>query len=155
MTSVDTIKFHAGKIDYDSETKNCISLPHKGSIIISNSIEDPNFLQFSWTPKLNFTIINKLKKDNFLLIPGDVLFTHVKSCKTGRVFCLTFLSSGSKHFYWLQDIGDSDDPSKLTENDLKILNKIQNLLSVKSSDQEQMNIDSKTDEFIDDSKINN
>ena len=94
-----SIKFNAGKVEYDEETKRCTPLPHKGVISIKPNADDEDFFDFTWSPKANGS--GNVEKDELLVIPGDVSFKQVTSCKTGRVFALTFLSSGGKNLYWL------------------------------------------------------
>ncbi|ODV80862.1 uncharacterized protein CANTADRAFT_47098 [Suhomyces tanzawaensis NRRL Y-17324] len=131
-----TLKFHAGKVQYDEDTKRCTPLAHKGVISIKPSSEDPDFLAFTWTPKSDTTVGGTVEKDELLLIPGDVSFKHMKSCTTGRVFALTFLSSGAKHLYWLQDVGDIDQPGVLTEKDLGIVKQINELITINEDEDE-------------------
>lgn len=120
-----SIKFNAGKVQYDEETGKCTPLPHKGVILIKPNEDDEEFFDFTWTPKGNS---GNVEKDELLVIPGDVTFKHVKSCKTGRIVVLTFLSSGAKNMYWLQDVGDDDDLSKLTEKDASLLEQVNSLI---------------------------
>ena len=139
MTSSKSLKFHAGKVQYDEETNRCTPLQHKGVISIKPSSEEPEFLDFTWTPKQDLTQATpgNIEKDEFLLIPGDVTIKHIKSCNTGRVFALTFLSSGAKYLYWLQDVGDIDQLDKLTEKDQKIIQDIVDLISVNEEEEEE------------------
>ncbi|CCG22529.1 hypothetical protein CORT_0B08240 [Candida orthopsilosis Co 90-125] len=135
MTSASkSLKFHAGKVQYNEDTNRCIPLPYEGVISIKPSSEEPDFLDFTWTPKPDQTSqINgtqQVEKDELLLIPGDVTIKTIKSCNTGRVFAFTFLSSGAKYLYWLQDVGDVDDLGKLTEKDNKLIQSISSLISL-------------------------
>jgi len=133
------IKFNAGKVKYDEDTRKCTPLPVSGMIQISPSIDDPEFLSFTWTPKLDSTsnVAGTVEKDELLLIPGDVSFKQVKSCTTGRVFKLTFLSSGASHLYWLQDVADLDHLDQLSEKDQKIINDIQEAITLKEEEEEE------------------
>ncbi|EER31951.1 hypothetical protein CTRG_04734 [Candida tropicalis MYA-3404] len=139
MASSKSLKFHAGKIQYDEETNRCTPLQHKGVISIKPSAEEPDFLDFTWTPKQDQTqaTTGTIERDEFLLIPGDVTVKHIKSCNTGRVFALTFLSSGAKYLYWLQDVGDIDNLDKLTEKDQKIIQDINELISINEEEEEE------------------
>lgn len=128
------VKFNAGKVQYDEDTKKCLPLPHKGVISIKPSAEEDSFYDFIWTPKSGS---GNVESDDLLIIPGDVTFKQVKSCKTGRVFALTFLSSGAKNLYWLQDVGDDEELDKLTEKDELIVKKISDLLMVEDDDDEE------------------
>lgn len=127
-----TIKFNAGKVQYDEETKRCTPLPFKGVVSIKPNADEEEFYDFTWTPKSNTT--RSLDKDELLIIPGDVSFKQVQSCKTGRVFALTFLSSGAKNLYWLQDIGDDDELDKLTEKDKSLVKSVEELITPKDDD---------------------
>ncbi|AOW26098.1 26S proteasome regulatory subunit N13 [Candida albicans P60002] len=137
MASSKSLKFHAGKVQYDEETNRCTPLQHKGVISIKPSAEEPDFLDFTWTPKQDQTQATpgNIEKDEFLLIPGDVTIKHMKSCNTGRVFALTFLSSGAKYLYWLQDVGDIDQLDKLTEKDQKIIQDIVDLITINEEEE--------------------
>ncbi|KAI5953386.1 hypothetical protein KGF54_002758 [Candida jiufengensis] len=137
MALTKSIKFHAGKVKYDEETNRCTPLPYKGVISIKPSTEEPDFLDFIWTPKQQDQTqqINgsqQIEKDELLLIPGDVSIKIIKSCNTGRVFSFTFSSSGAKYLYWLQDIGDIDNLSKFTEKDNKLIQQINTLISTEN-----------------------
>lgn len=120
-----TIKFNAGKVQYDSETHKCTPLPHKGTVTIAPSVDDEGFFDFVWTPKSD----SGVEKDELLIIPGDMTFSRVKSCKTGRIVALTFLCSGDKSLYWLQDVGDDDMLDKWTDKDLSLLSSVQKLIA--------------------------
>lgn len=121
--SLMSITFNAGKVQYDEETKKCVPLPHKGTVTIRPSADEEGFYDFVWAPKLA-----GIPKDELLIIPGDATFRAVQSCKTGRVFALTFLSSGAKSLYWLQDVGD-DEPGQMTPKDKELLASVQALLA--------------------------
>lgn len=127
-----TIKFNAGKVQFDEVTKKCTPLPHKGQVTINPSSTESGFYDFEWSPKSL-----GLSKDQLLIIPGDVTLKPVVLCKSGRVMALTFLSSGAKYLYWLQDVGDDDNLNKFTEKDNKILTSVSELLSYEESDEEK------------------
>ncbi|AOA61999.1 26S proteasome regulatory subunit [Komagataella phaffii CBS 7435] len=121
------IKFNAGKVKIDEETKLCTPLATRGEIIVQLSAEGEEFYDFKWVPTEN-TAGEGNQSETFLVIPGDVTWKHVKSCKDGRVFKLTFLSSGAKSLFWMQDDnGNEDDPSELTTKDKEISEKITKL----------------------------
>lgn len=122
-----TIKFNAGKVQFDEETKKCTPLPHKGQVVIKPLEEEEDFFSFQWTPKSS---LGNVERDDLLIIPGDVTFKHVKLCKTGRVISLTFLSSGAKHLYWLQDVGDDEQLDHLTTKDERLLLSVQALVAL-------------------------
>ena len=126
------VKFNAGKVLYDEESKTCTPLPHKGTVTIKPNAEDDEFYDFIWAPKNNS---GNVEPDELLVIPGDVSFKKMQSCSTGRVVALTFLSSGAKNMYWLQDVGDDEELNKLTEKDQKILENVNELLAPNSNDE--------------------
>lgn len=131
---VKTVRFNAGKVQYDEETHRCTPLPHKGVISIKPSADDEEFYDFTWTPKSSN---GNVEKDELLIIPGDVSFRKVESCKSGRVFALTFLSSGAKHLYWLQDVGDDEELDKLTDKDKEIIKQITEIISPSEEEEEE------------------
>ncbi|CAK9438512.1 uncharacterized protein LODBEIA_P27360 [Lodderomyces beijingensis] len=154
MAPSKSLKFHAGKIQYDEETNRCTPLPYKGVISIKPSAEEPDFLDFTWTPKQDQTQqLNQasssnmdgsalngstpIEKDELLLIPGDVTIKIIKSCNTGRVFAFTFMSSGAKYLYWLQDVGDIDNLNKFTDKDNKLIQQISELVTANDDEDDE------------------
>lgn len=127
------IRFNAGKVQYDEDTKRCTPLPHKGYISIVPGADDPDFLQFTWKSK--DATAGAIEPDELVLIPGDVTFKHVKSCTTGRVVALTFLSLGAKHLYWLQDVGDIDNLGLLTPKDEQIVKDVVEAVTLDDDDE--------------------
>ena len=45
---------------------------------------------------------------DLILFPGDATFTQVSS-EGGRTYVLRFTSSSARHFYWMQDVEDTQD----------------------------------------------
>ncbi|KAF6011759.1 hypothetical protein HII13_002227 [Brettanomyces bruxellensis] len=126
MPSVPVLKFHAGKVDFNEQTGIYTPNSVKGEIILQPSEEGEGFYSFKWSPRDD--TVSGVESEDLLLIADDVAWRHVKSCKTGRVYMLLFLSSGAKHMYWMQDDnGEEDDPSKETEKDKKIFEKFHEL----------------------------
>lgn len=119
-----TIKFNAGKVQYDEETKKCTPLPHKGQVVIK-PLEEEGCFDFRWSPKGN---LGNVEVDERLIIPGDMTFKQVKLCNTGRVIALTFVSSGDRSLYWLQDVGDVEEYGQWTEKDQELLKSLQALV---------------------------
>lgn len=109
---MSTVKFRAGRVNYDPETKIATPDPIQGQITIRPSEEDESFYSFDWAPKE--TTVN-VEKEELLVIPGDVQWKRIPNANDGRVFELSFLSSGARHLFWLQDINDFDDDDKLNE----------------------------------------
>lgn len=127
LNKMTTLKFKAGKVDFNEETNLCTPKSVKGQITIRPAEDDESFYDFIWTP-LEKSAGGQDEEDELLIIPGDVKWKHVKSCNTGRVFSLSF-TSGAKSFYWLQDgNSNSDDPSELSAKDKEISEKISNLI---------------------------
>ncbi|ODQ77383.1 hypothetical protein BABINDRAFT_163631 [Babjeviella inositovora NRRL Y-12698] len=120
------VSFNAGRVSYSEATKKCTPEPLKGKITIKASEEGDFFYDFTWAPRESTPGV---VSDELLVIAGDVQWKHIASCKTGRVFSLTFLSSGAKNLYWMQDLNDdeNDEPSQLSKKDLEISAKITKL----------------------------
>lgn len=127
------VKFNAGKVLYDEETKKCEPLAIKGQVTITQ-MEDESMYEFVWNPKADSS---NLEKDELLIMPGDVTFKQVKSCKTGRVFALTYLSSGAKYLYWLQDPGDDQELDQLTAKDEALVKEIETLFASEGDEEEE------------------
>ncbi|KAH3668134.1 hypothetical protein OGAPHI_001888 [Ogataea philodendri] len=126
MVLSSPLKFKAGKVDYNEETKVYTPNPVKGEIVISQSDEGDEFYLFVWKPRDN--TVSGIDSEELLVIAGDVTWKKVKSCKSGRVYMLTFLSSGAKNLFWMQDINqDENDLSKETDQDKEIYRKINEL----------------------------
>lgn len=119
-----TIRFNAGKVQYDEETHKCVPLPHKGTVTIQPSADEEGFFDFVWSPKT----ASGIEKDELLIIPGDMTLRAVRSCTTGRVFALTFMCSGAKSLYWFQDVG-GDEPGEWTAKDKEVLAAAQALVA--------------------------
>lgn len=128
-----TIKFNAGKVQYDENTHKCTPLPHKGHVTIRPSPDEEGFFDFVWAPKT----ASGLDKDELLIIPGDVTFKPVALCTTGRVLALTFLSSGAKNLYWLQDVGDDDALHQFTAADKQLVAAVQALVALPDDDDKE------------------
>lgn len=123
------IKFNAGKVDINEQTGVYTPNPIKGQIVIKESDEGEGFYSFKWSPRDKTA--GSIESDELLLIAGDVAWRHVKSCTTGRVYMLLFLSSGAKHMYWLQDPNeDEEHPEKETEKDKETFANINSLFEV-------------------------
>jgi len=133
---MSTIKFRAGRVNYDAEKKLATPEPIQGQITIKQSEEDDSFYSFEWAPKDN---VPNVEKEDLLVIPGDVTWKQVEECKTGRVFALTFLSSGARHLFWLQEVSDDDDNlSALSKKDKDLLAKIEKMfVPVEEPEEEQ------------------
>lgn len=139
MAASKSIKFHAGKVQYDEETNRCLPLAHRGVISIKPSADEPDFLDFTWTAKQDSTQATpgNIERDELLFIPGDVTVKHIQSCKTGRVIAFTFSSSGAKYLYWIQDVGDIDQLDKLTEKDKKIIQDIKEIITPNEEEEDE------------------
>ncbi|EGV63964.1 hypothetical protein PSN45_003959 [Yamadazyma tenuis] len=124
---MSTIKFNAGKVEYDEDTHECVPFPQKGVVTITPRSEEGSFYNFNWTQKSSEDGYFEIQE--YLIIPGDVSFKQVSSCKTGRVLALTFLSSGAKHLFWLQDVGDDEELDKLTDKDVDLVKRINELFT--------------------------
>lgn len=135
-TEMVSIKFRAGKVNYDVQSHTATPEPTQGVVTIkpSDDDEETGFYTFEWAPKDN--VVN-LEKDELLIVAGDATWTHIKECKTGRVFALEFLSSGVRHFFWMQETNENeDDPSELSKKDIEVTQKIQKLLEEEEESQD-------------------
>lgn len=128
-----TIKFNAGKVDFDESTLKCTPNKQKGVITIKASEDDPDFYALSWLPKDAVAG----ESEELLLIPGDVMFKKITLCKTGRVFQLSFLLSLAKHLFWFQDVGEFDDSLVWTEQDNILLARMSELVDEDEDDEEE------------------
>ncbi|CDK24213.1 unnamed protein product [Kuraishia capsulata CBS 1993] len=121
------LKFRAGKVQFDDSSRVCTPQPIKGEITVKQSEEGEDFYDFTWSP------VDKtpgVSDEVLLVIPGDVTWKRVEACKTGRVYKLTFLSSGAKNLFWMQDPNDDDDDlSAETSKDKQIYAKLNGLFS--------------------------
>lgn len=128
------IKFKAGRVDFDEETKACTPSPVKGEVSISQNEEADSFFNFVWSPRDKTA--GEIESDELLVVPGDVTWKHIQSCNTGRVYQLKFLSSGARHLFWMQDRPEDDDkPENLTPKDIEIAGKIENLFKDMEEDE--------------------
>lgn len=121
-----SIKFNAGRVEFDELNVLCKPEPQKGIITIKPLQEDSDFFSLLWTPKESTSI----EIEELLLIPGDVAFKKVSLCSTGRVLSLSFMLSLAKHFFWLQDVGDLDDPLIWTSKDLSLLKQLNDIVDL-------------------------
>lgn len=132
---MSSLKLRAGKVSYNAATKTATALPAQGQITIKPSLDDDSFFSFEWSPKES---VVSIEKDEFLIIPGDVTWTRVEECKTGRVFALEFLSSGARYLFWMQEVNDNDDDaSELSKKDEEISQKIKSLVERADDDEEE------------------
>jgi 26S proteasome regulatory subunit N13 len=127
MTEI--IQFKAGKVEYDEETKQCTPERGTGLIKVAKNPEDPMLYSFIWEPRGNYkTVAGPDARDELLLFPGDAQWKHVKQCTTGRVFALTFKSSGQKLIFWMQNPTDGENPGDLSAEDKRLSESLQKLL---------------------------
>ncbi len=64
---------------------------------------------------LNYAMCDDLQ--DLILFPGDATFNPVSP--SSRVYVLRFTSSSARHFYWMQDVEDSQDARRARRvNDL-------------------------------------
>ncbi|QPG76382.1 hypothetical protein FOA43_003771 [Brettanomyces nanus] len=133
MTLSLPIKFKAGRVECKENTGIYTPNPIKGEIGLKASEEGEGFYSFTWSPRDK--TVTGVENDELLVIAGDVTWRRVKSCTTGRVYMLLFLSSGAKYMYWMQDPNDDeDDLSKETEKDEQLFNKINELFQPSGDD---------------------
>lgn len=114
----------AGKVDVDFQSGQATPIAGQGKLVLGPSSEDPSFLGAKWVPRGKNR--NSSPSEDLLLVPGDVQFSHVPECKTGRVIEMRFNSSGERHLYWLQDASEGD-LHELSAQDAAVLEKLNEL----------------------------
>lgn len=112
------LKFNAGKVLYDEDTNECTPAQTPGEIIIEHSPEGEGCYSFTWRPRGKD---QNVEGDELFVFQGDVVWKKINSCKSGRVYMFAFLSSGAKHFFWMQDPNgfateDTDDEALLSKD---------------------------------------
>lgn len=134
----ESFRFRAGISEFDETTKLCTPLPVQGVVEISPNEEgsDMGFWDFEWKPT-DKKLAEKYDPIQFILIPGETVWTPIKSVKDGRVFALIF-SSNQKYFFWMQEINKSKDgPCALTLRDQEITDKINDILNAQIFDEDE------------------
>lgn len=122
------LRFKAGKADYDEETHKVTPRAVKGELIFKPTDEEEFMYQASWVAREKTAGAPDPDDSEIMIIPGDVVWKHVKLCKTGRVFCLHF-SSGNKMFFWMQEKNDNEeDPSELSKKDKEICARLDEIM---------------------------
>jgi 26S proteasome regulatory subunit N13 len=130
-----SIRFRAGRVLYDEQTKIATPEQIQGVITIQPSPEEESFYSFEWTPKDK---VVSVEKEELLVIPGDVTWKQITQAKTGRIFELKFLSSGARHLFWLQEVNDNeDDLSELSKKDQELLERIDKIFEPAEEEQEE------------------
>lgn len=124
--SSSIVQFKAGRVEYDEETKQATPKRGQGLVKVTKNPDDPSLFSFIWEPRGK----NKnAEKDELLLFPGDASWTHVTECTTGRVFALTFKTSGQKLLFWMQSPVESGKPvGELTKDDNKVAEQLAKIL---------------------------
>ncbi|EAU86248.1 hypothetical protein CC1G_03459 [Coprinopsis cinerea okayama7 len=95
------LAFKAGRAFRREGTKFVDADATKGAIILSNG--EDGLLHFIWKNRITNEVA-----DDLILFPGDATFSKVTE-SNGRVWVLKFESSGSRHFFWMQDADSSRD----------------------------------------------
>ncbi|AET40872.1 proteasome regulatory particle lid subunit RPN13 Ecym_7015 [Eremothecium cymbalariae DBVPG len=130
--------FKAGTCDYDESSKICTPKAVKGLVSIKPCQDAEGFYEFLWRP-LDRTTVRSHKPIELILIPGETKWVQLKSCETGRVFCLLF-SSGEKYFFWLQQKHQgSEHVSELSVKDKEILEQIEGYLNFVEEEGDEAN----------------
>ncbi|GME73472.1 unnamed protein product [Ambrosiozyma monospora] len=145
------LKFKAGRVNYNEQTNVYTPSPIKGEITIkpSDEAEGEGFYNFTWAPRESVNTASSTpgvteadsEPEELLVIAGDVTWKRVKSCKTGRVYMLTFISSGAKNLFWLQEPNGEDEEdnngaglSKESARDKEIFDEITKLFAEPEGD---------------------
>ncbi|CCK69082.1 proteasome regulatory particle lid subunit RPN13 KNAG_0B06550 [Huiozyma naganishii CBS 8797] len=152
----DEIQFRAGMAQYDEASGLCTALPAQGRITMRPNDEEQSlgFWDFEWRP--TGTTGEPIQ---LILIPGETHWVPLRSCKTGRVFCLVF-SSNEKYFFWLQEKNKAGlAPGKWSPADLALYDRIKKLLAFADEDEDEDESEKKSsgddDDAGNDSEKNN
>lgn len=137
------LQFKAGKVHLNETSLEATPKRGQGTVRVFNSPDDPLLYSFIWEPRGSHATVGgeAESKIELLLFPGDAKWVHVPQCKSGRVFALKFRSGGPPHVFWLQSMGDEDDVSKLTQDDMSIATKMENILKETDVEEEEEEID--------------
>ncbi|KAI1118758.1 proteasome complex subunit Rpn13 ubiquitin receptor-domain-containing protein [Nemania sp. NC0429] len=127
MASISPVlTFKAGKCDIDTSSKpyKVSPLPDRGYIYL---YFDDDLLHFCWRQRSAPPDAPEL---DLVMVPTDGHFTPYEapqgssSITNGRIFVLKFLSSSTRHLFWLQSKAQgargNQDPSHLSPRDRKI-----------------------------------
>jgi len=106
MTSPPLFDFKAGRVEFNESTGQAKPLAGQGRVTLMSSSEDPSLLGLQWLPRGSHTSLPA--GEELLLVPGDVEFTPISECSTGRVIQMRFQSSGERKLFWLQDAPEGD-----------------------------------------------
>lgn len=141
MSLPQVYEVKAGRVDVDFETGVATPVAGQGKLVLGTSSEDPLFLGARWEPRGKNR--GASSSEDLLLVPGDVQFSHVPECRTGRVIEMRFNSSGERHLYWLQDAPQGD-LHELTDQDRAVLARLNDLAN------EELDDEGEHDEEVDD-----
>ncbi|TLS29528.1 hypothetical protein PpBr36_00231 [Pyricularia pennisetigena] len=128
------ITFKAGRCELDTDSKpaKVKCLPEPGYIYLYS---DDGLINFCWRPRNQ--PIDDEPPLSLVMVPGDGRFVPYQpedqpSGKTnGRILVLKFLSSSTRHLFWMQSKpqSTSGDPAWFSPRDRKIVDLVDQLLS--------------------------
>lgn len=99
------VEFRAGRMDTEArENGSIFVVPDKRKGVIKMQKGEDQLMHFSWKDRAT-----EATQEDWIIFPGDVEFTRVKQCTTGRVFALKFKSTACPKFYWMQEPRESRD----------------------------------------------
>lgn len=136
----------AGRVDVNFETGLATPIAGQGKLVLATSTEDPSFLGARWEPRAKNRSISST--ESLLLVPGDVQFSHVPECRTGRVIEMRFHSSGERHLFWLQEAPQGD-LHELTEQDKAVIARLNEMANEEV--EEEVDIDEEVEDDQDES----
>lgn len=138
MVPDKAFKFRAGISEFDETTKVCTPLAVQGVVKVSPNAEgsDMGFWDFEWKP-VEKRLASTYEPIQLILIPGETVWTQIKSATEGRVFALIF-SSNQKYFFWMQERSKgTTSPEELTAKDKDVMEKIDSILSAQIFDEDE------------------
>ncbi|CAN6656030.1 hypothetical protein TRVA0_028S01552 [Trichomonascus vanleenenianus] len=131
------VSFKAGRVEFDEEAKTAIPKKGQGQVTITKNPDDPSLFSFDWEPRGKYKQTIADQKEELLLFPGDATWEHVKECDSGRVFALTFKSSGQRLLFWMQAPNEQGEVHELTAEDKQIAEKISSILDESNLEEEE------------------
>lgn len=128
-------KFKAGQVKLDEQTGVATPLRGQGYVVVKESEEDPSLIAIQWQPRGAYMSLKP--SEELMVLPGDVEFSSVPECTTGRVISMRFTSSGQRLLYWFQE-PPTGDLNQLSEEDEEIILKLNDLASTDVEEEEDV-----------------
>lgn len=127
-------EFRAGRVDFNEETGEATPLRSRGKLVLKPSSEDDSLRAIQWQPRDGFQ--NTASDEELMVLPGDVEFTPVYECETGRIISMKFLSSGHRKLFWIQT-PPAGDLNEWSAADKELLEKLNELSNEEPEDEEE------------------